>query len=226
MIAGSRWATSVLVAIACEAAPAAELAGTVQLLSDGQAVSTGEVREAVVFWEPARAVVVQPASRPVDMVMQQKAFVPHVAAVTRGSTVRFPNADPILHNVFSVSPENPFDLGLYGSGPGKTVTFETPGLVRVYCNVHHAMVAYVLVLDTPFFVSPESDGGFALASLPTGEGRLHVWHERTEPWNRRMTLPTDEPVVVRLEITQRRVAPHFDKSGKPYRETRGDKSYR
>ena len=221
-----RAALLVLATGAGGAARAAELAGRVQLLADGKPVASAEVREAVVSFEPRTPVPVPPAPQPPEIVMREKEFVPHILAVTRGSTVRFPNADPILHNVFSVSPENPFDLGLYGNGPGKTCTFGTAGLVRVYCNVHHSMVAYVLVLDTPFFVSPAPDGAFRLTGLPEGEGTLRVWHERCDPWSVEVRIPAAAPIDVRIEITHRRLPPHLDKFGKPYRESRGDRNYR
>jgi plastocyanin len=215
-----------LASVAAGRAGAADLAGRVQLLADGKPVSSGEVREAVVSYEPRPSVPVQPTPQPLEIVMREKEFLPHVLAVTRGSTVRFPNADPILHNVFSVSPENPFDLGLYGNGPGKTCTFAAAGLVRVYCNVHHSMVAYVLVLDTPFFASPAPDGTFRLTGLPEGEGTLRVWQERCDPWSVEVRVPAAGLVDVRIEITHRRLPPHLDKFGKPYRETRSDRSYR
>ncbi len=114
------------------------------------------MRQAVVYYEPvvARSRSAPPAE-PFVMATRQKEFVPRMLAVPRGSRVRFPNEDPILHNVFSVSPDNGFDLGLYRKGPGKERTFDKPGLVRVFCNVHHGMVAYLLVLDTPFYASPD-----------------------------------------------------------------------
>lgn len=204
---------------------AATLSGTVQLLSEGRVVSTGELRDAVVYWTPERGAAVAAAAQPVDIVMRRKEFLPSVVAITRGSAVRFPNHDPILHNVFSVSPENPFDLGLYRSGPGKSVRFDAAGLVRVYCNVHHAMAAYVLVLDTPYFTTPGPAGEFSLTGLPDGAGTLHAWHPRSEPWSASLSLPAAAAVVVPLAITRRRVRPHFDKTGRPYREPRGDKSY-
>ena len=224
--AGLLAALASLVALAWPTESHAALSGTVRLLLEARAVSTGEVRDAIVYWIPERPMAPPPGAQPVEIVMREKEFLPHVVAVTRGSSVRFPNADPILHNVFSVSPENAFDLGLYGTGPGRSVRLDATGLVRVYCNVHHTMAAHVLVLETPHFVSPGPSGEFSLAGLPDGAGTLHVWHARTEPWSRSLTLPLTEPVEVSLEITRRRVAPHLDKSGRPYRETRGDKSYR
>jgi plastocyanin len=209
------------------AVQAAQIAGRVELQVDGTAVRTEELRRAVVYFKPKAAVSVRPGAKPIDIVMRRKEFVPRVVAVTAGSTVRFPNSDPILHNVFSVSGENAFDLGLYPEGPGKTVTFAHPGLVRVFCNVHHDMVAWVLVLDTPYFTTVGADGAFLLEGLPESEGLLVVWHERSEAWSRELRLPADEPVVVSLTVSKPAVPAHADKNGKPYATADGDaKSYR
>jgi plastocyanin len=225
-IAAACLAIPALAALAPPAEALASLHGTVKLTTEGRTVPTGEVRDAVVYWVPGKGAPGSVAPRPAEIVMRGKEFLPRVVAVTRGSTVRFPNSDPILHNVFSVSPENPFDLGLYRAGPGKAVRFDAAGVVRVFCNVHHAMAAYVLVLDTPWFAAPGADGAFALEGLPEGPGTLHVWHARTEPWSLGLTLPTSDPVVVPLPLTGRRVPPHLDKTGRPYRESRGDRTYR
>ena len=83
-----------------------------------------------------------------------------------GARVRFPNNDPILHNVFSTAKEASFDLGLYGRSDGENYRFSQPGVIRVYCNVHHAMVAHVLVMDTPFFTKPDAQGRFRLVGVP------------------------------------------------------------
>ena len=114
---------------------------------------------------------VAPAPKPVvvDMVTVRKAFQPRILVVPVGSTVRFPNQDPILHNVFSVSGRNSFDLGLLGKGAGSTAVFREAGIVRVFCNVHQAMVGFVAVLDTPFSAFPDSAGNFTL-SVPDGPG--------------------------------------------------------
>ncbi|HYN42094.1 MAG TPA: hypothetical protein VE129_09980, partial [Thermoanaerobaculia bacterium] len=87
-----------------------------------------------------------PAAPP-RMSSRDKRFEPRVLAVPRGSAVTFPNYDKIFHNVFSLSEGSPFDLGLYRNGAARTTSFETPGVVRVYCNIHPQMAAYVVVLD-------------------------------------------------------------------------------
>ncbi len=94
------------------------------------------------------------------MTMRGKAFTPHVLAVPVGSTVDFPNDDPILHNVFSVSGENRFDLQLYKRPKSGSWTFQKPGVVRVYCNIHPQMSAIVLVTDSPHVAKTAADGSF------------------------------------------------------------------
>ena len=197
---------------------AEDLRGTVQLLAKGgRGPARGvDVRQAVVYFEPAGGGAVRAPEAPVTMATRKKQFAPRVLAVPRGSRVRFPNEDPILHNVFSVSPGNAFDLGLYRQGPGKEKKLDQPGLVRVFCNVHHDMVAYVLVLDTPYFASPGADGTFVLTGVPRGPGRLTIWHEQAEPMTFDIQVPASQPVAARLEIVRPRVPPHLNKIGQSY----------
>ena len=205
-------------------AHAAELRGRVDLASrDGQPVSPAEAQQGVVYFEPTAASTPRPAPGSFTISTRGKQFSPRVLAVPTGSTVRFPNADPILHNVFSVSPGNAFDVGLYGPGEGRSYTFGAPGLVRVFCNVHHEMMAYVVVLDTPYYTSPDASGAFVLSGLPAGPGRLTVWQERSEALTQDVVLPRDGPLVVQLVVTGRRVPRHLDKTGQPYRGTERDR---
>lgn len=207
---------------------AALLTGTVELLvRGGKSPARGEaVEEAVVWFEPLWSdPEVQPGTA--ELVTVNKSFVPRVLAVPRGTRVRFPNRDPILHNAFSVSRGNAFDLGLVEQGPGDEVTFGRSGVVRVFCNVHHDMVAYLLVLDTPWFARPDERGRFALRGLPPGPGTLHVWHERAEPVRVPVTVEAPSParssargVEIRLEISKPRVPPHLNKFGRRYGRSR------
>src|SRR5258708_18103837 len=113
-----------------------------------------------------------------QMVPRGKALVPHVLAVPVGSTVEFPNDDPISHNLFSLSSGNTFDLGLYRKGEGKTYKFDKPGLVNVYCNVHPNMSAVIHVLTTPYYVLADSTGAYSLSDVPAGRYRLVAWNEQ------------------------------------------------
>ena len=76
-------------------------------------------------------------------------FTPHILVVPVGSVVRFPNADPFFHNVFSLFDGKRFDLGLYEAGSTKEVTFSREGLSYIFCNIHPEMSAVVISLSTP-----------------------------------------------------------------------------
>lgn len=199
---------------------AAGIAGRVELYLNDRALRSEEAREVVVYFRPDARAPVEPLPGPLELRTERKQFVPRSLPVTVGSTVSFPNSDPILHNVFSPPGANSFDLGLYGQGEAKQFTFETPGLVRVYCNVHHNMVAHILVLDTPHFASVDSDGRFRLDALPEGEGELFVWHERARLWRQRIDPAAAAEQSIRLDLTRPRVPPHMNKFGQPYGKQR------
>lgn len=182
-----------------------------------------DLSEAIVFFRTLDAAPVAPGET-VEMRMIGKAFRPGVLAVTAGTSVRFPNADPILHNAFSTSPRAEFDLGFYGDGESREHHFETPGLVRVYCNVHHGMVGYVMVLDTPYFTQPDTRGYFSL-SVPEGaSGTLYIWHPQAEVMRREIEAAEDESLDLSMDFTGRRLPRHLNKHGRQYGE-RNQRSY-
>lgn len=201
---------------AAKPVPTFELTGTVELRDKGKRSTdrTLQPRHGVVVFEPAKkAAPPQPVTG--EMSTVKKEFNPRLLVVPVGSTVRFPNLDPILHNVFSIAGKNSFDLGLLGKGPGKVATFREPGIVRVFCNVHHAMFAYVYVVATPFWATPGDDGSFRLSGVPAGPGKLTVWNERSAPVTTEITVPA-APLRLGLEITMPRIPPHKNKLGKSY----------
>jgi plastocyanin len=215
-------------ALALLAAPgilsAASLQGHVGLVVDGKPLRPEEAAEVVVYFRPSAPTALHPPSAPYDMSTQRKQFAPRILPVIVGSQVRFPNQDPILHNAFSTSKDNAFDVGLYGSGEEQTVTFTHAGYVRVYCNVHHSMVGHILVLDTPYFTRPGADGKFEFSDLPKGGGDLVIWHDRATPWHAQV-VPGETPAVdVTLDLNLRRIPPHMNKFGKPYGRS-GDADY-
>ncbi len=107
-----------------------------------------------------------------------KQFVPYVSAVQIGTAVAFPNKDDILHNVYSFSKAKKFQLPLYKDQAPEPVVFDKPGVVILGCNIHDWMVAYVYVLDTPYFAKTDSSGRAELKDLPLGEYRVQVRHPR------------------------------------------------
>jgi len=198
-------------------AAAAELRGRVELLEKGRlsADKSLAVDATVVVFEPIRPMAA-PKPVTVDMATVRKAFSPRIVVVPVGSTVRFPNQDPILHNVFSVSGRNSFDLGLLGKGAGKSAIFREAGIVRVFCNVHHAMFGFIFVVASPYWARVDAAGTFRIPDVPAGAGRLTVWNERSSPTTRELTLPVSPPLTIGIEITMPRIPPHRNKLGKPY----------
>jgi hemoglobin len=108
-----------------------------------------------------------------------KTFAPHVMAVPLGSTVSFPNFDQIYHNVFSLSKAKPFDLGMYKNGETREVRLDKPGIVRLGCNLHANMSAYLIVVDAPHYVIVEDDGSYSFKSLAPGKYRVQAWNEQS-----------------------------------------------
>ncbi|MEM8931269.1 MAG: carboxypeptidase regulatory-like domain-containing protein [Acidobacteriota bacterium] len=229
----SAYCFAIAVALACSTLPAGgqptAISGTLTLVENGSDKSDKEVRHALVWFEPHSTERPRPKptppAEPYQIAMVRKAFQPRVLAVPVGSEVAFPNGDAILHNVFSLDRSNRFDLGLYRRGESKSVTFDAAGIVEVFCNVHHSMVAHVVVLDTPFFARVGADGRFRLDGLPPGPGRLHAWHERSDPLGVDVVVPADGSIDLRLEITKPKVPPHRNKFGKPYSRKRRGKAY-
>lgn len=196
--------------------------GQLTLTSGGRPLRSDEAVDAVVYFRPSTPVPVAVPTAPFVITTERKTFVPRVLPIPVGASVRFPNNDPILHNVFSTTREATFDLGLYGRSAGEDYRFTQPGVIRIYCNVHHAMTAHVLVMDTPFFAKPDAQGRFRLVGVPQGPGELYVWHERAQLWQQALTAGSDVEIKVPLELSKRRIPPHLNKTGQPYRRTRPD----
>jgi plastocyanin len=130
-------------------------------------------QHAVVWLEASRT----PAALPQKIVLDQRnlAFVPHVLAVRVGTTVEFPNNDKVFHNVFSFRDGKKFDLGMYPKGAVKRITFDKPGLARLFCNIHPNMAAYVMALDSSYFAVSNENGTFEIAGVPPGTYTYHAW---------------------------------------------------
>lgn len=159
------------------------------------------------------------------MVTKNKQFSPRLLIVPVGATVRFPNNDPIIHNVFSVSGKNRFDAGRFGKGVGATHTFLHPGLARVYCNVHHGMNALIFVIDNPWFAYIQEDGSFTLRDVPPGSYKLNLLHRLAGRTSRNIEVQasTNLSVELSLQAKQKRLKPHLNKDGKPYKRRRSSK---
>ncbi len=126
---------------------------------------------------------------PVPKIAQKdQMFQPSVLAISVGSTVEFPNLDPYFHNVFSYSKTKKFDLGRYEQGKSKPVTFDKPGLVKIFCEIHYSMRAYLHVLATPYFAVSDEHGAFSIAGVKPGIYTLHVWQENQPDLTKEITV--------------------------------------
>lgn len=166
-----------LFALAAVSAAAAPLNGRVSFnLSRGQKPVTNET---LVWLEPVSGVrnIRRAAPVTVTMTTRGKMLLPHVLAIPVGSTVNFPNEDPISHNLFSLSSPNQFDLGLYRAGAGKSHTFTAPGVVNVYCNVHSNMSSVIHVLSSPYYTFADANGNFSFNDVPSGRYDVMAWNE-------------------------------------------------
>ncbi len=119
-------------------------------------------------------------------------FHPRVLPVLAGTTVDFPNRDNLFHNVFSYSQSKEFDLGRYPKNDSRAVTFERPGIVRVYCDIHSHMNATILVLSNPYFAIPSDDGTYRIRHVPEGKYTLVLWYDRDVVERRPVELKAGE----------------------------------
>jgi len=200
--------------------PAGAVAGRLKVIDRGGKTAT-DVQQAVIWLTPVRGTAPAVTPARIDITTEKRTFSPHVAVVTVGSTVRFPNRDGFNHNVFSLSDGNAFDLGLYERGDGKSTQFNAPGVVNVFCNVHSTMSAVVVVRNTPWFAQPLADGSFTIPNVPAGEYVLHTWHERAQEGTQSVTVTATGLELPALELDARSYVQreHLNKFGRPYART-------
>jgi len=208
--------------------------GEVELTnSRDPAVRRNKDYSGVVLWlEPVDHAAPPAAPRRVDVLQKDRHFQPHVTAVPLGSTVDFPNLDPIYHNAFSNFEGEQFDLGLYKPGTTRGWSFRHPGIVRVFCNIHPTMSAIIAVLPTPWFALTPSNGKYNIPDVPPGDYQLHIFHERALPDNlrfleHRITVPSGGLALPLISISETGFLPavHLNKYGKPYPPVTGDSAY-
>ena len=195
-------------------ATAGDVVGRVELTEKGGKKAT-DLSDVVVYVEGSKA---KPKPAKEVLTMKSKAFAPHVLAIGTGTTVEFPNEDPILHNVFSLSGEG-FDLGLYKRPKSGSRVFDKPGVYTVYCNIHPQMSATVVVRDNPYFTTVARDGAFRLAGLPAGEYKIIAFHERAgegAPVAVKVAATGEATANLSLDATSYKRVAHKNKFGKEY----------
>jgi plastocyanin len=213
------------------ALPAATVTGTIALDPANSAHPERDLSNVVVWLEPLHSHG-DLVPRHERMVQKNKTFLPHVLPVAVGSTVDFPNLDPIFHNAFSNFNGQIFDVSLYPPGTSKSVVFRKAGVVRVFCNIHPSMSAVIVVVDTPYFALTDRAGRYTIPDVPAGAYRWSVFHERATPETlsalaHELEIGTGPNLLppIRISETGYIPMPHMNKHGQPYPRGGDDRSY-
>ena len=151
---------------------------------------TEPYRQAVIYLDPAPPGLEAPPEPRAAMRQRDATFVPHLLAITVGTTVEFPNDDETYHNVFSLSKPRRFDLGRYAAGRSKSVRFDQPGIVRVFCDIHSQMNAFILVFEHRFHAVSDAEGRYRIDRIPPGTYRLTAWYEGVARQTQEVTIPS------------------------------------
>jgi plastocyanin len=222
-----------LIGLTSSAATGAILSGTV-VLRDSRVDAVNKQNDfsgVVVSAQLVSGGLPAPPAAHATMLQKGKMFTPHILPVMAGTTVDFPNFDPVFHSAFSIYSGQIFDVGLYPPGTSKSVRFTRPGVLRVFCNIHPAMSAIILVLNTPWFVKTAKNGSFEM-DVPPGDYDLSVFHERaTEQALADLAhriVVSDQPLrVPPITVSEAGylVAPHKNKYGRDYSAPPDDQVY-
>ncbi len=160
----------------------------------------GPYGRVAVWLEPSAPI----ATTPTNAEMQQagRSFEPDFLVVPVGSTVDFPNLDPIFHNIFSLSRSKTFDLGYYPKGKSRSVQFSTPGVVQVYCHIHADMYGVIIVTPTSWSAVPAKDGSFSVTGVVPGQYHLAVWQKTSGLTRKKLSVPGSGTVQITVALPE------------------------
>jgi len=157
---------------------------TVQVIdSAGQPVA-----DAVVYAEGSAPLLKSPPQ--VEIEQKDKKFIPLVSVIQTGTAINFPNNDTVRHHAYSFSTPKPFELKLYAGTPAKPIIFDKAGTVVVGCNIHDQMIAYIQIVDTPFFAKTDASGKARISNIVAGKYALKTWH-----YKQAAGAPVDEQAI-------------------------------
>jgi plastocyanin len=156
-----------------------------------------EMARVIVYLEGA---IGEPRPITAEIVQRNRQFEPAMLAAPQGSTISFPNSDSIFHNVFSLSKLKSFDLGYYSAGNTRTVRFDKPGVVQVYCHLHADMSALIIVTPNRYYAHPASAGTFQIPGVPAGTYSIVAWHKSGRTIRKNIVVPEDGSVDVEFKL--------------------------
>lgn len=180
-------AVSGFVAVAHVAAEPRALHGVVR-------VNGRPARDVVVWLDDARPIVPPPTPAVLDQ--RNLEFLPRLLVVPVGTTVEMPNSDRVFHNVFSFHNGKRFDLGLYPAGTRRSVTFDQPGVSRVFCNIHPTMAAYVVAVPSMRYAVTGADGRFAIDGVEGDRLGYSLWRAGSDPQRGVLSAAAGQPVTL------------------------------
>jgi len=209
------------------------VAGSVEITNSKEPGVRHKDYSGVVIWlEPVDRAVSPGPPKHVKMIQEDRHFKPHVLAISVGSTVDFPNLDPIYHNAFSNFSGDQFDLALYPPGTSRNHEFKRAGIVRVFCNIHPTMSAIIAVIPSPWYDVSKPSGAFQINNVPPGEYQLRIFYERALPDNlkfleHRIMVPETGLTLPLISVSETGYIPlpHLNKYGKEYPKLPNDGSY-
>ncbi len=187
-------------------APTRAAAGTVEVTTRD---AKGAALEDAVVWVLPKAGAAPARKRDAEIEQKDRQFMPLVTVVQVGTAINFPNRDTIRHHVYSFSPPKPFEIKLYVGTPVAPVVFDKPGEVVLGCNIHDHMLAYVYVVETPWFAKTGPDGRARIEGVPAGEYEVRVWHfaQATPIAPVALRVPAEGPAPVGFAVALKALPP-------------------
>ncbi|MCI0607099.1 hypothetical protein L0156_29280 [bacterium] len=197
-----------------------DVSGTVEVLLKGEKKKT-DLSSVIIYLDPVSQSIIpeEALKKTFTMSTKNKQFAPRALAVPVGAKVQFPNFDSIFHNIFSVSSPNQFDLGLYKGGGSKTQSFQKPGVVKVFCNVHPQMSATIVVSASPYYTIADQAGNFMLGDIPNGSFQLRAFAEEGQTVKKIDVGEKALQVLLTIDGRTFKKLRHKNKFGKDYSST-------
>lgn len=220
-----RFLVFALLIFLCPFVYANEVSGKVEIVLKGDKKKT-DLDSTIVYLEQPGIKASIPQSelrKPYSIITKNKQFTPQAIAIPVGATVDFPNEDAIFHNIFSVSTPNQFDLGLYKGGSSKKHAFDSPGVVKVFCNVHPQMTATIVVVPTSFMVLTDKSGNFSFSDVPPGIYEIKAYADEGQAVQKIDIRENSIQVLLTVDGKNFKKVAHKNKFGKDYTTDENEK---